>query len=66
MTLKIKVKVKSFQTRPRSLCDQYMVKFEGKIQNDSKVIVFTRNHSHNDEDRTKNNKSPPPPVRGET
>ena len=25
LTLKIKVKVTSFRTRPRSICDQYMV-----------------------------------------
>ena len=32
-------------------------KFEDKIQNTSKVIVFTRNHT--DDDGTKNNVSPP-------
>ena len=55
LTLKIKVKVTSFQTRPRPLCDQYLV--QDKIQNNSKVIVFTRNHT--DDDGTKNNMSPP-------
>ena len=32
-------------------------KVEGKIQNDSRVITFTRNHTDNDadNDRTKNN-----------
>ena len=37
-------------------------KFEYKIQNTSKVFVFTRNHTDNDEadeDGTKNNMSPP-------
>ena len=39
-------------------------KFEGKIQNASKVIGFTRNHTDDDaddaaDDRTKNNMSPP-------
>ena len=40
-------------------------KFEDKIQNTSKVIVFTRNHTDDDEadnaddDRTKNNMSSP-------
>ena len=40
-------------------------KFEGKIQNTSKVIVFTRNHTDDDDtdddddDGTKNNMSPP-------
>ena len=36
-------------------------KFEGKIQNDSKVIAFTRNHTDDDNDSdggTKNNMSP--------
>ena len=43
-------------------------KFEGKIQNNSKVIVFTRNHTNaddagdddpgDDDDETKNNMSP--------
>ena len=37
-------------------------KFEGKIQNDSKVIAFTRNHTDTDDaedDGTKNKMSPP-------
>ena len=37
-------------------------KFEGKIQNTSKVIMFTRNHTDDDADvdaGTKNNLSPP-------
>ena len=38
-------------------------KFEDKIQNTSKVIVFTRNHKDDDDadddDGTKNNMSPP-------
>ena len=38
-------------------------KFEVKIQKDSKVITFTKNHTDddadNDNDGTKNNKSPP-------
>ena len=41
-------------------------KFEDKIQNTSKVIVFTRNHTDdndddadNNDDGTKNNMSPP-------
>ena len=40
-------------------------KFEDKIQNTSKVIVFTRNHTDvndddaDDDDGTKNNMSPP-------
>ena len=39
-------------------------KFESKIPNDSKVIVFTRNHTDDDdEDVTKNNMSPS--VRGD-
>ena len=34
--------------------------FEGKIQNNSKAVAFTRNHTDdNDEDGTKNNMSPP-------
>ena len=37
-------------------------KFEGKVQNDSKVIAFTRNLTDDDDDnaddRTKNNVSP--------
>ena len=42
------------------------LKFEGKIPNDSKVIMFTKDHTNNDEadngdeednDRTKNNMS---------
>ena len=65
LTLKIKVKVTSFRTPPRPLYDQYMTwfKFEDKIQNASKVIVFTRNHRDatdaDDNNRTKNNMSPP-------
>ena len=50
-----------FLTRPRPLCDQYMV--QGKIQNTSKLMVFTRNHTDDDDeaddddddDGTKNN-----------
>ena len=60
MTLKIKVNVTSFQT------DLYVIntwfKFEDKIQNTSKVIVFTRNHTDgdtDDNDATKSNMSPP-------
>ena len=35
-------------------------KFEDKIQNTSKVITFTRNHTDDDaDDGTKNNMSPP-------
>ena len=35
-------------------------KFEDKIQNTSKVIVFTRNHTDDaDDDGTKNNMSTP-------
>ena len=35
-------------------------KFEDKIQNTSKVIVFTRNHTDGaNDDRTKYNMSPP-------
>ena len=33
LTLKIKVKVTSFRTRPRPLCDHYMIQVEDKIQN---------------------------------
>ena len=32
-------------------------KFEDKIQNTSKVIVFTRNYTDDDDDGTKNNMS---------
>ena len=43
-------------------------KFEEKIQNTSKVFVFTRNHTDDDndadDDKTNNNVSPP--DRGET
>ena len=52
--------------------DPYVIntwfKFEDKIPNDQKVILFTRNHTDDkadddaDNDRTKNNTSPP--VRG--
>ena len=41
------------------------LKLEGRIPNDSEVIVFTRNHidDNADNDRTKNNVSP---SQGET
>ena len=63
----------TLRSRSRSLVfelfrDLYMIniwfKFEGKIQNTSKVIVFTRIHTDDDtddddDDGTKNNMSPP-------
>ena len=61
--LTLKIKVKSSQTRLRSSSDRYLVQVEGKIQNASKVITFTRNHTDDDEDAdedgTKNNMSRP-------
>ena len=43
-------------------------KFEGKIQNDSKVITFIRNHTDDDDDKddngTQNNMSPHGWTRG--
>ena len=55
LTFKIKVKVASFLTCPRLYVINTWFKFEDKIQNTSKVIVFTRNHTDNDDvdDRTK-------------
>ena len=51
LTLKIKVKVK--------VRDLYVIntwfRFEGKIENASKVIVFTRNHTDADDDRRQQN-----------
>ena len=42
-------------------------KFEGKIQNTSKVIVLIRNHKDDDDDGTKNNNlSPRSEGEGET
>ena len=50
MTLKIKVKDTRF-----GICPRPWIKLEGKIQNDSKVIVFTRNHTDDaDDNGTKN------------
>ena len=40
-TLKIKVKVTSFQTCPRPLCDQYNI----KLKTPQEVSLFTRNHT---------------------
>ena len=57
--LKIKVKVTKYQKLVRDLyVTKTKFKFEGKIPNDSKVIMFTRNHTDND-DGTQNNTSPP-------
>ena len=45
------------------------LKFEGKIQNTSKVIVFTRSLTDDADDAdngTKKNMAPHGPVRGET
>ena len=64
MTLKIKLKVTSF--RPRTSRIDTWFKFKGNIQNASKVISLTRNHTddaddHDDDDNdgTKSNMSPP-------
>ena len=71
LTLKIKVKVTSFQIGRDLYVINTWFKFEGKIKNASKVIAFTRNHTDDDdgaddddEEGTKNNMSPPDP--GET
>ena len=39
LTLKVKVKVTSFQTLLRPLCDQYMVQVEGKLPNGSTCCI---------------------------
>ena len=64
LTLKMKVKVTSFELVRDHYVTNTWFKFENKIQNTSKVIVFTRNHTDKDnadgdDDRTKNNMSPP-------
>ena len=50
------------QAGPRPYVIKTWFKFEDKIQNTSKVIVFTRNHTNDDDDdadhRTKHNVSP--------
>ena len=48
--LKIKIKVTSFQTCPRPYVINTWFKFEDKIQNLSKVIVFTRNQTDDADD----------------
>ena len=68
-TLKTEVKVTKFQTRQRPSCDIWF-KFENKIPNYSKVIIFTRNHktTTDDDDNadggTKNNTGMSPLVGG--
>ena len=60
LTLKVKVKVTRFRTHPRLYVINIWFKFEDKILNTSKVIVFTRNHTDDDADDygTKNNVPP--------
>ena len=63
MTLKIKVKVTSFELIQDLYVINTLFKFEDKIQNTSKVIVFTRNHKDDTddadaEDGSKNSMSP--------
>ena len=57
VTLKVKVKVTSFPTRPRVYMINTWFTFKGKIQNDSKVIAFKKNYTDDADDGTKSSMS---------